>query len=90
MAVHRRGQSRKSQMTARPRQPATKINALVSDVDGSLVADHKRLTPEAGDDWPVRDLGAPMSNANNARSIFGLFVSGLSNPPSKLPPRWSR
>ncbi len=36
-------------MTARPRHPATKISALVSDVDGSLVTDDKKLTPDAKD-----------------------------------------
>ena len=34
-------------MTSRPRQAATKISALVSDVDGSLVDDDKNLTPDA-------------------------------------------
>jgi Cof subfamily protein (haloacid dehalogenase superfamily) len=34
-------------MTARPRQAATKISALVSDVDGSLVTDDKKLTTDA-------------------------------------------
>lgn len=34
-------------MTSGPRQAATKISALVSDVDGSLVNDDKALTPDA-------------------------------------------
>ncbi len=34
-------------MTAQTRQPATKICALLSDVDGSLVSDDKKLTADA-------------------------------------------
>ena len=35
-------------MTAARRPPATKINALVSDVDGTLATDDKKLTARAG------------------------------------------